>query len=141
MSIKRATVLWIEAEPLSGGSHSQVEFPVEVGPFFGGSSNPAVGNEMDISVRCAGISFAHKKMDFHHNNVWRLNLPTAKQGLGQYRDSLLVFQKTDDRGRFLLWKEIVKSPLGKKLRKQAKKKGQIIRRRKTTGGFRECGCF
>jgi hypothetical protein len=36
MDIHNAAVLWIESDPVSGGSQSQVEFPIELGPFFGG---------------------------------------------------------------------------------------------------------
>jgi hypothetical protein len=139
--IGKATTLWIESDPLSGGSHSQVEFAVEVGPFFGGPSKPSFGDEMQIGVECAGITFPAKKMDFHHNEVWRLNLPTAKQGLGQYESMILVFQKTQTPGRYCLCKVEPNSPLARGLRKKTREKGRLIKKKKSTGGFRLGGWF
>jgi hypothetical protein len=140
-NVGKATTLWIESDPLSGGSHSQVEFPVEVGQFFGGTSRPSFGDDMQIAIDCAGITFPAKKMDFHHNEVWRLNLPTAKQGLGQYEKMILVFQKAQTRGKYHLCKVRPDSPLARVLRKKARAKGRLIKKKKFTGGFRLCGYF
>ena len=97
-----ARFFWIESDPLSGGSSSQVEFPLEVGPFFGQSSTPQLLDETSIAVQSAGVSFPPKKLDCHHNDVWRLNLPTERQGLGPYGDTIVCFERTEDPAVFQL---------------------------------------
>lgn len=141
MVIEAANVLWIESDPLSGGSRSQVEFPVEVGPFFGCSSNPSIGQSIEISIECAGITFPAKRLDFHHNGVWRLNLPTAREGLGEYQNTVLCFQKTERKGHYRLWKVNLGSPLAELLREKASNQGQLLITSRITGGERECGYF
>jgi hypothetical protein len=141
MTADTASVLWIESEPLSGGSRTQVEFPGEVGTFFGGSNSPAVGEELQIAVTCAGIAFPPKKFDFHHNEVWRLNLPSAREGLGQYRNSILCFERTSTNGRYRLTKVDPDSPLFEILRERAISDGQLIVRQRSDGTDRECGFF
>jgi hypothetical protein len=141
MPADSASVLWIESEPLSGGSRTQVEFPGEVGTFFGGSNAPVVGEELQVSVICAGIAFPPKKFDFHHNAVWRLNLPSAREGLGQYGSLILCFERTATAGRYRLTKVDLGSPLFEMLRERAMGEGQLIAREKTDGTERECGFF
>jgi len=45
IDLRNARFFWIESDPLSGGSSSQVEFPLEVGPFFGQSPTPQILEE------------------------------------------------------------------------------------------------
>jgi hypothetical protein len=116
VSVQQARVLWIESDPLSGGSYSQVEFPVELGPFFGAGGSPVIGDEIDIAISYAGIQYPAKKMDFHHNGVWRLNLPTAREGVGGYQGQILCFERTDQPDVYRLWKLDPGSPTVELLR-------------------------
>ncbi len=133
MSIATARVLWIESEPLSGGSASQVEFPLELGPFFGGSGHPSVGDELWIKLISAGVDFPAKKMDCHHNDVWRLNLPTERQGHGPYRQAVLCFEKTQTPGllRFTLVQS--GSALERALKRTTRMHGRLSSRRRSSG--------
>jgi hypothetical protein len=98
MSTGNARVFWIEAEPLMGGSGSQTECPLESAPFFGLPNSPVIGDQLMITLESAGVQFQPKKVDCHHNDVIRVNLPTARQGLGHYENSVLVFEKTNTIG-------------------------------------------
>jgi hypothetical protein len=120
-----ATVLWIEANPVFGGSMSQVQFPVELSGFFSLPQNPSIGDYTEIGVCAYGIDFQPKKMDFHHNQMWRLNLPTAKQGLGGYENTILVFEKTEDIHRYRLWIVDAGSITFKRLRMASRTGGKI----------------
>jgi hypothetical protein len=138
-SVTKARVLWIDSEPLSGGSRSQVEFPLEVGPFFGGSRRPSIGDELSVSVLSAGVVFMAKKLDCHHNDVWRLNLPTPKQGLGPYSRATLCFERTDRSDVFRLTVVPRNSALDRVLRRVTRQRGTI--ERTLPGGTRELGYF
>jgi hypothetical protein len=141
MSIRRARVFWIESEPLSGGSASQVEFPVEIGPFFGGSSRPSIGDELWIRLISAGVEYPSKKMDFHHNDVWRLNLPTGRQGLGPYRRTILCFEKTLNPDLFRLTVVQLNSPLERALKRTTRRGGRIGNTLRASGHPRGYGYF
>lgn len=80
-------------------------------------------------------------MDFHHNDVWRINLPTTKQGLGGYAGKWLVFEKTDDKKIFLLWIVEKKSALARKLRTNTTSLGKTGFRRRDNGTKRRYGYF
>jgi hypothetical protein len=139
--LKNAKVLWIDADPVFGGSRSQVQFPAEVSSFF--ALPPAAQKkayEMR-SVLIAGVQFPEKKMDFHHNDVWRLNLPTPNQGLGGYEHRVLVFEKTADKKVYRLSVVDKGSPLGRKLLQLAKTEGQVGNRSRDDGTRRDFGFF
>lgn len=70
----------LDGRAVFGGSRSQVQFPAELSGFFGLSNRPRPHTEVRRAVVFAALEYPCKKMDFHHNDVWRLNLPTAKQG-------------------------------------------------------------
>jgi hypothetical protein len=78
-------------------------------------------------------------MDFHHNNVWRLNLPTVRQGLGPYGRTILCFEHTDREDVYRLTLVPLHSALERSLRRSTRRDGNI----KTTlpGGQREYGFF
>ena len=140
-TLTSAKVLWIEADPVFGGSRSQVQFPAEISSFFALPSNaPKKAYEMR-SVLIAGVQFPEKKMDFHHNDVWRLNLPTPNQGLGGYENRILVFEKTSDKKVYRLSVVDRDSPLERKLRQLAKAEGQVGHRLRDDGTKREFGFF
>ena len=80
-------------------------------------------------------------MDFHHNDVWRLNLPTTKQGLGGYRGTILAFEKTDRPKVFRLWLVEPGSAPAKLLRATCQKKGKIGFRYRDDGTKRQYGLF
>jgi hypothetical protein len=141
MSARTAKVLWIESEPLSGGSRSQVEFPADLGPFFGASARAKVGDELEIGVDYAGVEFGAKKMDFHQNLVWRLNLPTKPQGIGDYAGAVLVFSKTAKPSRFSLWVLDPRSTVLKRLRAKSKMGGLIGYTTRVGGSKRLHGYF
>jgi hypothetical protein len=139
MTPRTARVLWIQADPLSGGSGSQVEFPLELGPFFGGSDHPNVGDELFISILTAGVRFPSKKLDCHHNDVWRLNLPTPHQGHGPYRRTLLCFERTEEPSVVRLTVLVPGTPLEQTLRRTTRRLGRI--RTTLPNGNREYGFF
>lgn len=139
MTPRTARVLWIQADPLSGGSESQVEFPLEVGPFFGGSNHPDVGDELFISILAAGIRFPPKKLDCHHNDVWRLNLPTSNQGHGPYRGTILCFERTKQPNVVRVTVIAPGTPLERSLRRTTRRLGRI--RTTLPNGQREYGYF
>lgn len=125
MKITRASSLWIEADPVFGGSLSQIQFPVELSGFFALDSDPDIGDSTQIAVTVGGVDFPHKKMDFHHNQMWRLNLPTPRQGLGGYRGKILLFEKTAKKSRFRLWLVEPGSPFTRKLRSTSRSRGTL----------------
>jgi hypothetical protein len=139
--VSAAHILWIDADPVFGGSRSQVQFPVELRGFFSLPSNPTIGEYVSRSVHCAGLSFPGKKMDFHHNDVWRLNLPTTRQGLGGYAGKLLVFEKTSDEKTYLLWAVKKKSSVARKLRSRTASFGKAGFKFRDNGTKRRYGYF
>ena len=139
--ISRARVMWIEADPVFGGSRSQVQFPAELSGFFGLSQNPQLHTEVRRGVIFAALDFPPKKMDFHHNDVWRLNLPTAKQGLGGYRGMILVFEKTARSEVFRLWLLAPGTPPTKLLRANCQKRGKLGFKFRDDGTRRQYGFF
>lgn len=141
MRLTKAKAFWIESDPLSGGSRSQIEFPIEVGVFFGGSRSPRIGDSLSIKVASAGVRYLSKKMDFHHNDVWRLNLPTVRQGLGPYAKTLACFERAERPGVFRLTIVPKRSALADKLRKWTKVHGSVGFTRRTSGAKRYYGYF
>lgn len=141
MRLDRAECLWIEADPLSGGSRSQVEFPVELGAFFGGTKRPVTGEAVDVAVEHAGIRFPDKKLDFHHNQVWRLNLPTRRQGIGDYQGTTLVFQKTPTNRLFRLWVVPPTGRVTRLLKSRAKRARSLGGTRRADRSLRRFGFF
>lgn len=139
--VSRARVMWIEADPVFGGSRSQVQFPAELSGFFGLPKHPRLHTEVRRGVIFATLLYPLKKMDFHHNDVWRLNLPTAKQGLGGYRGRILVFEKTTRSEIFRLWLLEVGSPSTRLLRAQCQRKGKLGFKVRDDGTRRQYGFF
>jgi hypothetical protein len=139
--IKAARVLWIDADPVFGGSQSQVQFPAELREFFFLPSNPGIAQYVSRSVHFAGLPFAGKKMDFHHNDVWRLNLPTKKQGLGGYAGHLLVFERTNDEKNYLFWIVEKDSSVARKLRTKSASFGRTGFKLRDNGTKRRYGFF
>ncbi len=136
-TLSNATVLWIDAGFLSGGSRSQIEFPEEIGRFF---KTNQTHEEVNISIIYAGITFPEKRMEFHGNSVWRLNLPTEDQGLGEYDDKVLVFEKTEKNNNYRLWLVEFESPAHNKLKSKTLEKNRGARPRRN-GRVREYGYF
>jgi hypothetical protein len=139
--VRRARVLWIMSDPLSGGSRNQVEFPVAAGPFFGLNARIRTPVKVTrLTVEVLGIRFTRRKMDFHHNQVWRLNLPTIRQGLGSYQGKILFFERIRP-GLFRLWKLPANDPWFRIIRQRTRLRGYIGRTRRLGGGLRFWGYF
>lgn len=136
-----ASILWIEADPVFGGSESQVQFPKELAPYFRLPANPVIGDYRYRAVIHSGVLFPAKKMDFHHNDVWRLNLPTANQGLGGYVGKILAFSRTSRPDSYDLWLVQVGSPIARKLRSTARSGGELGSRPREDGTERTFGYF
>jgi hypothetical protein len=139
LKIKSAKVLWIDADPVFGGSNSQVQFPVELSGFFYLPSNARFGAQTRVGVTAAGVDFTLKKMDFHHNQMWRLNLPTKRQGLGGYTAKVLVFERTAVKSRFRIWALDKGSPLFGRLRALCRNRGKVGSTRREDGSRRAFG--
>lgn len=139
--IARARVLWIEANPVFGGSRSQVQFPAELHRFFHLPATPQIGDTTFVAVMAGGVRFPAKKMDFHHNGMWRLNLPTSRQGLGGYRGNLLVFERTDTPNLFRLWIVAPGGPLVRKLQREARASRGLGSTTREDGRPRRYGLF
>jgi len=137
--ISKAKVLWIEADPVFGGSLSQVQFPVELSGFFYLPRNPRFGAQTRVGVSAAGVDFSRKKMDFHHNQMWRLNLPTKRQGFGAYVGKILAFERTAQKTHFRLWPLEKRSALFRKLRARCRAKGKVGSTRREDGRRRAFG--
>ena len=80
-------------------------------------------------------------MDFHHNDVWRLNLPTANQGLGGYIGHLVVFEKTANEEDYLFWLVLKGSPVARKLRAHTVSLGKTGFKLRDNGTKRRYGFF
>lgn len=101
-NLRRAEILWIEAEPTSGGSENQTEVPKEAGPFFGGSEDPSGEERIYVTFLFGGREIENKLVNFRPrdpssklNSMWRVNLPTANQGgPGSYDNKVVVFRQT-----------------------------------------------
>jgi hypothetical protein len=141
MDVTKATVLWIEADPVFGGSMSQVQFPVQLSGFFYLPPNARFGAERQVGVSAAGVDFPEKKMDFHHNQMWRLNLPTSRQGFGGYQHTILVFERTRRKNRFRLWTLESSHPLFRKLRAKCRADGKVASTRREDGSLRAFGYY
>jgi len=139
--IRNAKVLWIEADPVFGGSQSQVQFPVELSAFFGLPQGAVRGAARQVGVSIAGVDFPAKKMDFHHNQMWRLNLPTRRQGLGGYIHMILAFEKTEHEYRFRIWILEPATPLARKLRSASRATGFNSSTQREDGSRRSFGYF
>lgn len=139
--VKAAHVLWIDADPVFGGSQSQVQFPAELSEFFSLPSSPKIGQHVSRSIHCAGLRFPGKKMDFHHNDVWRLNLPTKRQGLGGYTGHLLVFERTNNEKTYVFWLVEKESSVARKLRAHAASFGRTGFKLRDNGTKRLYGFF
>jgi hypothetical protein len=137
----KARVLWIAADPVFGGSRSQVQFPVELAPFFSLPRNAHIGDHVQRAVTFGGVDYPEKKMDFHHNDVWRLNLPTTKQGLGGYRHKILVFQKRQNSLGLSLWLVDGGTAPFRRLRAVTRARGRTGSKRRDNGTKREFGYF
>ena len=133
--------MWIEANPVFGGSRSQVQFPAELSKFFRLPRNPALHTAVRRGVVFGGLRYDKKKMDFHHNDVWRLNLPTARQGLGGYRDTILVFERTDRADLLRLWLVNPGTPAARQLRATSRQRGHLGFKRRDNGSRRSYGFF
>jgi len=137
--VSRARVMWIEADPVFGGSWSQVQFPAELSGFFGLSNKPQPHTKVRRGVIFAALEFPQKRMDFHHNDVWRLKLPTAKQGPGGYRGMILVFEKTARPEVFRLWLLDPGTPSARLLRANCQRRGKLglqVQRRRDPASVR-----
>lgn len=137
-NLKNARVLWIEAGYLSGGSRSQIEFPVDFGDFF------SINNtHEDVAVQLIYMdkTFPAKRMEFHNNSVWRLNLPTKRDGLGSrgfYDGMIFVFEKTSQNNVFLLWLTKPDTTIHAQLRAETHESNHGYLKRRT-GELREYG--
>jgi len=140
-NINFANVLWIDADPVFGGSRSQVQFPVELRAFFYLPATPHIRDSVIRGIRFAGVLFPGKKMVFHHNDVWRLNLPTTKQGLGGYQGKLLVFERTNNQKIFRLWCIEKDSSAAKKLKVETAAYGVRKHKMRDNGTKRPYGFF
>jgi hypothetical protein len=133
--------MWIEANPVFGGSRSQVQFPADLSGYFRLPTNAPLHTHVKRGIICAALEYKPKKMDFHHNDVWRLNLPTRRQGLGGYRNTILVFERTDRKQAYRLWLIDRRSTSARLLRSTCQKKGRIGFRYRDDGTKRQYGFF
>jgi HKD family nuclease len=92
---------WIEAGTMSsGGSHNQLELPRGANHFFGyhfnnySNAHEVIGYPLII---VSGRAWRDRKLTWHGNNMMeRINLPTKTQGGFEYRNSSILFARTDD---------------------------------------------
>jgi hypothetical protein len=95
MAISRSDRFWIESDPLFGGSSNQIEVPLEVGPFFGGTDSPTDDARFEITIRTGAGEFM-RPVTYRdsHNKMWRINLPTENMGgHSNYENKILVFTR------------------------------------------------
>jgi hypothetical protein len=87
------------------------------------------------------MTYDAKKMDFHHNSVWRLNLPTSAQGLGAYPGKVLVLERTSQRHLYRLWTLDARTPAVRLLRRRSRAAGRTGFKLRDNGTRREFGYF
>ena len=74
-TVSRARVMWIEADPVFGGSRSQVQFPAELSGFFGLPRNPPLHTAVRRGVIFAALDFpADTQLDHFRNARHYTNL-------------------------------------------------------------------
>jgi hypothetical protein len=96
-----ATSFWIEAGFLSGGSSNQLELPNGVETFFGVPTGGLRRAKHPI-ILVTEESEWEAWIQFWGNQVWRLRLPTEREGLGNYAGLVICFHKTHNEHHFLL---------------------------------------
>lgn len=92
-----ASWLWIEATgPLEGGSNNQLELMLDAHHFFYPDGEPARDEKRSlIFVDAAGATYENPDRVIHYNgpplmpkgnSMWRIRLPTAREGLSGYQE-------------------------------------------------------
>lgn len=91
-----ASVLWIEAGAMSGGSRNQVEFNRELAGFFG---NPTRRTRV-LRIRRAGREWTERPLAYKVTTfgveIWRLSLPTEATGGLSYPGKVVRFRRGAD---------------------------------------------
>lgn len=94
--VRSASLLWIEAGKMSGGSRNQVEFSRELVPFFG----EPLSTQRVLRVKCGQEIWDDRslspKVTTFGVEIWRLSLPTERQCGVNYPDRVIRLQKQED---------------------------------------------
>jgi protein involved in ribonucleotide reduction len=94
----KASVFWIEAGFLSGGSKNQLEIPQSVTSFFTRDPNREVteGDSEEIILKVSETSSPDRKVRFHPNNQMpRVYLPTDFTSEYEVEEKYVLFRATD----------------------------------------------
>src|SRR5437660_1146647 len=78
-SAARARVMWIEANPVFGGSRSQVQFPADLSGFFGLPKNAVLDTQERAAVAC-GAAITHRFSIDIASRECTLNSPRNSRG-------------------------------------------------------------
>ena len=102
--ITKATTFWIKAGAMSGGSRNQIELTDELVRFFDQASR----NAEKCDVRLPNGSIATGRPAKHRGrrygqwvDIWRLGLPTSRQGGPRYPGSVIRLDKVKTTNRFI----------------------------------------
>lgn len=129
---------WIEAGFLSGGSHNQLELPNGVEAFFGiPEASPDVVQNLTLQIEEKSWS---SWIRFWGNQVWRLRLPTVRDGLGNYENRLIRFDRTRQTRRFSIQITPLEGVQSQQWRGRSLEMGTLRQTQPVEGG-REYGWF
>lgn len=88
-----ASVLWIEAGAMSGGSRNQIEFGRDLARFFGRVTNRSRNLRIEVNGRLYVDRPLTPKTTTFGVEIWRLSLPTERQCGLVYPGTVIRFQK------------------------------------------------
>jgi hypothetical protein len=93
--LQDATILWVEAGDMSGGSRNQVEFNADLAAFFG----PVSADQRLLTITSAKNRWSDRplspKQTTFGGNIWRLSLPTVAMGGFVYPGRTIWFKKEE----------------------------------------------
>jgi HKD family nuclease len=99
--LANASSLWIKGS-LMGGSDNQLELPQGVAQFFGFSSGMrTIGESIDLQL----IWNKQNRggwLKFWRNGVWRLRLPTIREGGPSFRGTVIRLDRTDSANSYIV---------------------------------------
>jgi hypothetical protein len=135
-----ATVLWIEAGAMSGGSRNQVEFAQDLAEFFA----PAIEAQRWLTLTAGSRSWSDRTLSPKRTtfgvDIWRLSLPTQAQSGMRYPDRIIRFERVQGPGgreAFRIAVADVGSNQHERWRHEALERGEVG----TTSGDREYGIY
>lgn len=91
--VNDATVLWVDAGTITGGSRNQLEIPRAIAPYFGNASGDP--HRRSITLRLGSREWTSNILAYYHTNgMWRLNINTEILAeAGELTDETVFFER------------------------------------------------